>query len=116
MPDDLNAQIAQTLFGWAYQDGLWGEPMGVGLWTMHTRVPAYTTDPAATAQVWQWVEGQRVTSILFEYYAIPPHTVLCWINKGRSREQTGKGATWPEALCRAALALAKGVETEHHAQ
>lgn len=68
---DLDAQIAQRLFGWAirscespcpfegsrslmgaYHEG-WHDAAG----RFFFAPPAYTTDPAATAQVWQWVDA-----------------------------------------------------------
>ena len=125
---DLDAQIAQRLFGWAirscespcpfegsrslmgaYHEG-WHDAAG----RFFFAPPAYTTDPAATAQVWQWVEAQQrdpVEAVYFEYYR-GTGSLVCLITTtarpDRPCERTG--ATWPEALCRAALALAESLE------
>jgi hypothetical protein len=109
---DLHAQLAQRLFGWDWDPHLrlWLDPAHY-LWT-EDDVPAYTTDPAATAQVWQWVETREMLSIAFSY----PHRlyapVLCQISTAAHGTVTGDGTTWPEALCRAALALAEALEKE----
>ena len=52
--DDLNAQIAQRLFGFEWDEGLscWLAPEPI---VYAEGVPAYTTDPAATALVWDWL-------------------------------------------------------------
>lgn len=97
MHDDLNAQIAQRLFGW--------EPKGP--------LPAYTTDPAATARVWQWLErrGAPLDLVQFEYQAMEEDGICCTLQCGRG-DVEGYGTTWPEALCRAALAVAEALEGE----
>ena len=124
-PDDLNAQIAQRLFGWTWgrchaqcpyaQEG-WHTADGGHVW----RLPASTTNPAATALVWQWLEtGPWLCDICFPYHydgKIKPRHVRCEIAYRTGRKGTlhgcakGIGATWHEALCRAALALAEALE------
>ncbi|HSF31902.1 MAG TPA: hypothetical protein VLK82_15670 [Candidatus Tectomicrobia bacterium] len=110
---DLNAQIAQRLFGWEYHDGLWAEPSGPGDWCMHVTPPAYSIDPAQAARVWQWIEALSVgvDYLKFDYYPSPP-TVRCWIQLYHHEDflgWQGGGATWQDALCRAALALAAAI-------
>lgn len=115
----LHAQIAQRLFRWAWHEDaqLWRDPDGVSrdAATFRRRLPAYTTDPAATARVWQWLEqsqGETVEAIYFEYYH-GTATLVCLITCTHVPEPfEGTGASWPEALCRAALALAEGLEGE----
>lgn len=113
--DDLHAQIAQQLFGFTVQPGvhgltLWHDAAG----TLHHAIPAYTTDPAATALVWQWVE-RRCGPLLHGVHVTYAHDgeegpfCRCMIVYGR-QDASGTGATWPEALCRAALALAEALE------
>ena len=113
-PWDLNAQMAQRLFGWTWgrcsarcwyaQDGFHTAD-GAHVW----HLPAYTTDPAATALVWQWVEtrGAPMHRILMDY--LDGEAILCTIQMGR-HDVEAEGATWPEALCRAALAMADALE------
>jgi hypothetical protein len=119
--EGLDAQIAQRLFGWTWgrcsprcwytQDGFHTAD-GAHVW----RLPAYSTDPTATAQVWQWVE-QQAGGLLWIEFQYRDGFVACYPMSAR-HEATGAGATWPEALCRAALAVAEGLDTgegEHHA-
>lgn len=102
---NLHAEIAQRLFGytWIPQTEVWmGKPC-----------PAYTTDPAATAQVWQWLERKvhalQSTGLTISLVATAQGgwTYLCFLPGVEAQ-----GATWPEALCRAALALAEALEKE----
>jgi hypothetical protein len=107
---DLDAQLAQRLFGWTLGlPGDWND--AEGLW--HGAPPAYSTDPAATAQVWQWVEQQRLEDHRAWYveYTYGLSDVVCTIIFTQ-RFVDACGATWPEALCRAALALAEVLEGE----
>lgn len=66
----------------------------------------------ATELVWQWVEarGIPVYEILFEYFG--DHIDCCIELQGHPKYYAadGRGTTWPEALCRAALALAEALE------
>ena len=111
---DLNTQIAQRLFGWRPHpeepEEWWLLPDG----DARILVPAYTTDPAATAQVWQWVEEQGHGALLhrisFGYYVEGEEWPFygCVITLGQGQSD-GSGATWQEALCRAALALVTGL-------
>jgi hypothetical protein len=114
----LHAAVAQRLFGWTYTPhhtlpvSVWRDPAGGG----QAALPAYTTDPAATAQVWQWVEtlSMGVDYLKFDYYPTIPK-VRCWVELYHHDDflsGEGGGATWPEALCRAALALAQALERE----
>jgi hypothetical protein len=93
---DLHAQIAQRLFGWTYP------------------ARAYTTDPAATAQVWQWLETRALPlqGVQFEYRAAGMH---CFLLYADIEIVWADGATWPEALCRAALALAEALTEREEA-
>ena len=112
---DLNAQIAPRLFGWTL--GRCRETCPYAQEGFHTadgahawRLPAYSTDPAATALVWQWVEQQRGLqdwTITFDYWA---GKVSCRLSRYNGVDTLAHedGASWPEALCRAALALAAG--------
>jgi hypothetical protein len=112
--ETLEGQIAQRLFGWTwgrcsercpYAHEGYHTAEGAHVW----RLPAYTTDPAATARVWQWVEtrGMPILRIQVDYDAVLG--IECIVQCGRL-EVDGWGATWPEALCRAALALAERME------
>lgn len=113
----LDAQIAQRLFGWKklhYPPTFWAQwegPRG----DVTESLPAYTTDPAATALVWQWVEAQcdaDSMAITFDYHLL---TVGCHLTRWNVCDTlgvSGMGATWPEALCRAALALAEALGEE----
>lgn len=104
MSENLDAKIAQRLFGWTYA------------------ARAYTTDPVATAEVWQWVETRErlLTHIAFSYYGDEARgDVMCTLTLNARDEGTTlltvegpSGATWPEALCRAALALAAALAEE----
>lgn len=112
MTDDLNAQIAQRLFGWRYNKGIWWQPYkdesgnysGAGL-----APPAYTTDPAATAQVWQRVEHitrqiqnlRDLQDAFWIEFLHEDHQVTCYLYL----DSKGTGKTWQEALCQAALIL-----------
>lgn len=98
--NDLDTQIAQRLFGWTYA------------------AMSYATDPAGTALVWQWLEthgpllhGVHVT---YAHDGEEGPYLRCMIAYGR-KDCSGYGATWPEALCRAALALAEALEGARHA-
>lgn len=122
---DLHAAIAQRLFGWAWRScatpcpfGGSGSTMGADHEGWHDAAgrfafapPAYTTDPAATAQVWQWLETRRTPLDLIAVVYWHARDIQCAVQCGRL-EVAGGGATWPEALCRAALALAEAVEEE----
>ena len=108
---DLNAQLAQRLFGWtarpAYGGKLWRDPWGTDL-----LLPLYTADPHATALVWQWVEesrGLQDGAIIFSYQGGQVRCRITRLNGLEVLAQEG-GTTWPEALCRAALALAEALE------
>ena len=112
----LHAQLAQRLFGWRYEAdaGLWRDPDGVyrdGA-TFRRRLPAYSTNPAATAQVWQWLETHGMEDLSFHYDR--PVEVGCQLSYASQATAYDfvftVGATWPEALCRAALALAQALE------
>lgn len=101
----LNAQIAQQLFGWTLfpGDGWWEDGNG----RMHRHLPAYTTDPAATALVWQWLEtrGHPLGALTFAYIEVYVQCTVVLLDVSAQ----GTGVTWSEALCRAALALAEAV-------
>ena len=106
---DLHRQLAQRLFGWTWNPvlQLW-EDAAQGLWVA-ADLPAYTTAPAATALVWQWVEQQRGLEdweITFAYWAGKVACRLARVN-GVYTLAHEDGSTWQEALCRAALALAE---------
>lgn len=105
---DLHAEVALRLFGWSCDGVDWND--AEGLW--HRTPPAYSTDPAATALVWQWMErrGAPLDLVQFEYQAMEEEGICCTLQCGRG-DCEGYGASWPEALCRAALALAEAVET-----
>lgn len=110
---DLHAQLAQRLFGFHDTAGVhgftrWKDAAG----TVHHAIPAYTTNPAATALVWQWVEAHEGRSIAFHYASMFASPVLCQISTTAHGTLTGQATTWPEALCRAALALAEALERE----
>lgn len=119
--DDLDAQIAQRLFGWMYEGGTAWEPAfarahGTSMKYLPRRAcPAYSTDPTATAQVWFWLETTGSMQDVTFHYHDPPSEVGCHLTYTLS-EGTDfhwvfcAGATWPEALCRAALALAEALE------
>jgi hypothetical protein len=113
--ETLEGQIAQRLFGWRWQAdaSLWRDPDGLycDAATFRRRLPAYSTHPAATALVWQWVEtrGAPLDRVTFEYLVMEEEGLCCTVHCGRG-DVEGYGATWPEALCRAALALAEQME------
>lgn len=115
---DLNTQIAQRLFGWTFHPDLalwqdqwqnWRHPWGV---------PAYTTDPAATALVWQWLETHAshwIVSYARRRGNLPhSHRVEVWEEHrpwpAHCAQGDVSGETLPETLCRAALALAEALE------
>ena len=107
--DDLHAQIAHRLFGWEWRPRH-GWYTADGQWCRV--VPAYTTDPAATALVWQWVEqqlGLPEWAITFDSWR---GKVACRLSRDHGVDTLAQedGATWREALCRAALALAEARE------
>ena len=116
----IHVEIAQRLFGWRWDAAaqLWRDPDGVYRddATFRRRLPAYTTDPAATARVWQWLEGHRIRDLSFHYDdpKAPIGGILCHMTWTRTNGTYTfffhAGATWPEALCRAALALAEALE------
>ena len=64
---DLNAQLAQRLFGWRYDPatGLWLDPTHT--WVPAWNIPCSTTDPVATAWVWTWLERQGMPLLAVEY-------------------------------------------------
>lgn len=109
---DLHTQIAVRLFGWRWDQTArrWKHPDGPYQWgAVSGRLPpAYTTDPAATARVWQWLEtrGLPLQGVQFAYHAEGIECVLCYAQCAAS----GCGASWQEAVCRAALALAEAVD------
>lgn len=111
-PEDLHAQLAQRLFGWTWVPKR-GWHNAEGQWCR--AVPPYTTNPAATALVWQWLEAQQ-RYFRLEYLAWEDaRGYRCAVLDGTPlsfRSFEGSGATWPEALCRAALALAEALEKE----
>lgn len=112
---DLHTQMAERLFGWRWEDAaqLWRDQGGVysDVATFRRRLPAYSTSPAATALVWQWLEAWRdLQHVTFDYWP-PSSGVTCEVLVGVVSAQGG-GATWSEALCRAALALAEALEPE----
>jgi hypothetical protein len=92
---------------------VWRDPAGGG----QAALPAYTTDPAATAQVWQWVEAHGMEDLSFHYDQ--PGVVGCQLSYASQVTAYDfvftVGATWPEALCRAALALATALAEEEKA-
>ena len=113
-PQDLDAQIAQRLFGWEPNlYGVWGKPLGANRYAIEAHLPAYTTDPAATALVWQWLEAHgpllHGVHVTYTYDGEEGPYLRCMIVYGR-QDCSGTGATWPEALCRAALALAEALK------
>lgn len=124
----LDTQIAERLFGWEPHTDMvlvdparprfgrreftsWQGPAGE-----HRLVPpAYSTDPAATALVWQWLETQdRITDLHVSFSYGREGNVWCQIAQYGSIYTLAheQGATWPEALCRAALALAETLTQE----
>lgn len=113
MTEDLNGQIAQCLFGWRWQADaqLWRDPEGLycDAQAFRRRLPAYTIDPRATALVWQWVEEQAVPLLAVEYQ-YGEERITCVLQIAARGLVEGTGATWPEALCRAAVALAAALE------
>jgi hypothetical protein len=121
---DLDAQIAVHLFGWRWlaDAQLWRDPDGLvcDAQTFRRQLPASSRVPEATALVWQWLEGlTRVREIYFGYdLTSKTRAVGCDIvYSGRKKTDRwdcarGKGPTWPEALCRAALALAELLKQE----
>ena len=112
-PTDLHAEIAVRLFGWRWDAAvqLWRDPDGVyrSAAEFRRRLKAYTTDPAATALVWQWVETRGMPVLAVEY-AYGDEAITCGLVYARYQPE-GTGATWPEALCRAALALAEALDS-----
>jgi hypothetical protein len=104
--ETLEGQIAQRLFGWRCAGVDWTD--AEGLW--HRTPPASTTDPAATARVWQWLERQGMPLLAVEY-TYGDEMITCCVVYARFQPE-GTGTTWPEALCRAALALAAALERE----
>jgi hypothetical protein len=114
MSDDLNAQIAQRLFGWRYDPtpDLWLD--STHRWVPAWDVPLYSTDPAATARVWAWLERHGLEDLSFHYDR--PGEVGCQLSYASQATDYNfvytAGATWPEALCRAALALAEALAKE----
>ena len=111
MNDELNAQIAQRLFGWRADlaAGLWLNSMR--RWVPEWDIPLYTIDPTATAEVWRWVETQpQVGDLAFDLREKAPR-VVCELNTayGQLPYHRATGATWQEALCRAALFLAEAL-------
>jgi hypothetical protein len=112
-PEDLHAQLAQRLFGWRYEatERLWVAQ--AGQWPAWDP-PAYSTDPVATALVWQWLEtrGDILHTVHFDAHCSGAAGARgCILQLGRETV-SGHGASWPEALCRAALALAEALERE----
>lgn len=118
---DLHAALAQRLFGWHWQADaqLWRDPDGVyrDAATFRRRLPAYSIEPRATAEVWQWLEtrGDILHVVHFDYHCSGEDGALCCVIQLGRFEGAGHGATWPEALCRAALALADALEREEKA-
>ena len=113
---DLDDQIAYKLLCFTLHrvEGytVWRDAHG----GLHHTIPAFTTDPAATARVWQWLEAhlparwrgeERVCELQVTWDPEGQH-VTCGIPPWGAYD----GATWPEALCRAALALAEALERE----
>lgn len=102
--DTLNAQIAQRLFRWSSYP-CDGRQMWRDSWGNEQSLPMYVSDPAAIVRVWQWVEqqGTPVSQITFDYFG-EAVGIECTVHLGY-QETSGWGSTWPEALCRAALAL-----------
>ena len=106
---DLTRQIAQRLFGFRVSAGVqgftrWTDAEG----TVHHAIPAYLTNPAATALVWRWLETRGIVlgAVYFDYTFEEPLAVVCVVRLGRHTAEE-PGTTWQEALCRAALALAE---------
>jgi hypothetical protein len=110
-PQALHAQIAQRLFGWTWRASAdrWMTPDDDPV--LPEDLPAYSANPAAAALVWQWLEGQPGFSGLTFSYGVQDgiECLVCFLD---CRAFQGTGATWPEALCRAALALAQALEEE----
>jgi len=76
-------------------------------------MPAYPSDPQATAILWQWLHAQPgIERVRFVPLPIPPESLRgvrpwrCAIVVEGDRGVTGEGGSHREALCRAVRALA----------
>lgn len=105
---NLNMDIARKLFGFTKVHApFWRDSEG----THHHAIPNYVENPAAAWEVWRWVAGaapyernsKEHRRVEMTFILRPDeHAVSCEIGYGFY----AIGATWQEALCRAALALA----------